>query len=86
MSERLATVSLIVALIAAGAVAWWFQLRPDLDYDASGLAALPLEIGAWQGEALPIESAVEKMLRADFNLQRAYRRSDSGLVWLYIGY
>jgi len=85
MSERFATASLIVALIASGAVAWWFQLRPELDYDASRLAALPLELGEWQGEAIPIESAVENMLRADFNLQRAYQR-ESDLVWLYVGY
>lgn len=86
MSERLATASLVVALIAAGAVAWWFQLRPALDYDASQLATLPLDLGEWHGEEVPIESAVESMLRADFNLQRAYRRADSEPVWLYVGY
>lgn len=86
MNERLATTALIVALVAAGAVAWWFQLRPHLDHDASQLAALPLELGAWQGEAVPIESAVENMLRADFNLQRAYRRAEDDVVWLYVGY
>ncbi len=86
MSDRLATALLVVALVASGSVAWWFQLRPDLDYDADALAELPLELGGWHGEAIPIESAVENMLRADFNLQRAYTRAEDDLVWLYVGY
>jgi EpsI family protein len=86
MSERLATAALIVALIASGAVAWWFQLRPDLDYDGSSLERLPLELGDWRGESIPLESAVESMLRADLNLQRAYHGTGSEVVWLYIGY
>jgi EpsI family protein len=85
--DRLATIALLAAMASVGAVAWWFQLRPDLEFDAHQLEALPLEIAEWRGNSIPLESAVERILRADLNLQRAYRSPyDPEVVWLYIGY
>jgi EpsI family protein len=85
--ERLGTAALAAAVLAVGALAWWLQLRPALIVDASPLAALPLTAGAWQSVDLPLDSAVESILRADFNLQRAYLTGAGGdPVWLYVGY
>jgi len=87
MSEPLTRGGLLLALLATAAVAWWFQLRPELAFEGDRLERLPLALGAWRGEAIPLESAVEKMLRADLNLQRAYRSAEAGeVVWLYVGY
>ncbi|HXV35791.1 MAG TPA: EpsI family protein [Myxococcota bacterium] len=84
-ASKLATVILVVALLAVGAFAWSIQLQPALAIDASALATLPKKIGVYQGEDVPLESTVEAVLRADFNLQRSYFGGGS-LVALYIGY
>lgn len=86
MKRRLEAPLLVLALLAVGALSWWFQLRPALRVDASPLAALPRALGDWNGVDVPLESAVESMLRADFNVQRAYRHPLGDLVWLYVGY
>jgi EpsI family protein len=87
-AERLGTWALAAAAIAVGALAWWLQMRPALAVDASPLARLPGTLGDWRSVELPLESAVESILRADANVQRAY--SDPKIsrdpIWLYIGY
>lgn len=84
-SSNLATGILIVILLAIGGFAWSLQLQPALAIDASALATLPMRIGVYDGEEVPLESTVESALRADFNLQRSYYGAGS-LVWLYVGY
>jgi EpsI family protein len=84
---KLGTWALAAAVLAVGGLAWWLQTRPGLVVDPSPLATLPRTVGTWQSEELPLESAVESILRADFNLQRAYfPASGTDPVWVYIGY
>jgi EpsI family protein len=84
-SSNLGTAILIVILLAVGGFAWSLQLQPALEIDASALATLPTRIEVYDGHEIPLESTVESVLRADFNLQRAYYGAGS-LVWLYVGY
>jgi EpsI family protein len=84
-SSNIANAILILILLAVGGFAWSLQLQPAFEIDASALATLPMRIDAYHGEGIPLESTVESMLRADFNLQRAYYGPGS-LVWLYVGY
>ncbi|MEM7410554.1 MAG: exosortase C-terminal domain/associated protein EpsI [Myxococcota bacterium] len=85
--ESIANVALLVTMVAVGAGAWWLQLRPALDFDARALEGLPLRVGAWQGHSVPLEYGVERMLRADLNLQREYESDTSPeVVWMYVGY
>jgi EpsI family protein len=76
---------LVIVLLAIGGFAWSLQLQPTLEIDASALATLPSRIEVYEGQDVPLESTVESVLRADFNLQRAYYGAGS-LVWLYVGY
>lgn len=85
-AEKIGNAALIIALVAVGAAAWWLQTRPPLEVDASRLAALPRDLGAWRSVDLPMEAAVESVLDADFNLQRAYYHLRGEPVWLYVGY
>ncbi len=73
-------------LVIAAVLAWSSYLRAPLGHEASSLGRLPLEIDGWRGIELPIESSVENMLRADFNLFRAYHHVADATVWLYVGY
>jgi EpsI family protein len=84
-SSNLGTAILVVILLAIGGFAWSLQLQPALEIDASALATLPNRIEVYEGRDVPLESTVESVLRADFNLQRAYYGAGS-LVWLYVGY
>jgi EpsI family protein len=84
-SSNLATAILILVLLAVGGFAWSLQVQPTLAIDASALEALPMKIGVYEGQEIPLESTVESVLRADFNLQRSYYGAGS-LVWLYVGY
>jgi EpsI family protein len=84
-SSNLTTAILILILLAVGAFAWSLQLKPALEIDASALATLPMRIDIYDGEEVPLDSTVESVLRADFNLQRSYFGAGS-LVWLYVGY
>lgn len=84
--SRLASGVVVLLLVAAGALAWTLQLRPALRVEADALRSLPFRIDGWRGEAIPLDEAVESMLRADANLQRAYRHPVGGIVWLYVGY
>jgi len=84
-ATHLATAILCAVLVATGALAWKLQLKPALEIDASALATLPTRIDVYEGRDIPLESTVESVLRADFNLQRVYYGAGS-LVWLYVGY
>jgi EpsI family protein len=85
--EGLANAALIGFTLLVGIAVWWLQLRPALRVDASLLGALPMQLGGWSGESVPLEHTVERILRADFNLQRVYTHSDQPEpVWLYVGY
>jgi EpsI family protein len=86
-AEKPGTRALAAAVLAVGGLAWWLQTRPELVVDASPLATLPRTVGSWRSRELPLESVVESILRADFNVQRAYFSSPGAEpVWLYIGY
>lgn len=86
-ADRIATPLLCLALAAVGAFAWWLQLRPELRVRAGELSTLPERIGDWRGETIPLDGAVESVLDADANVQRAYTHAVTGdLVWLYVGY
>ncbi|MBW2493943.1 MAG: EpsI family protein [Deltaproteobacteria bacterium] len=84
-SSNLVTAILVLVLLAVGGFAWSLQVQPALEIDASALSTLPMEIDVYEGEDVPVESTVESVLRADFNLQRSYYAAGS-LVWLYVGY
>ncbi|MBW2543716.1 MAG: EpsI family protein [Deltaproteobacteria bacterium] len=84
-SSNLVTAILVLVLLAVGGFAWSLQVQPTLEIDASALSTLPMEIDVYEGEDVPVESTVESVLRADFNLQRSYYAAGS-LVWLYVGY
>jgi len=86
-SENLGMTALVAAMLLVGAGGWWFELRPELRVDPSRLSTLPLELEGYRGRDIAVEDTVERILEADFNLQRAYQRSDDGrVVWLYVGY
>ena len=78
--------TLVALLCATGAAAWAIQLRAPLAVEAKLLDALPHELASWVGEDVPVEETVERMLRADHNLQRTYVDPAGGRVWLYVGY
>jgi EpsI family protein len=84
-SSNLATAILIFILLAVGGFAWSLQVQPVFEIDASALETLPMKIDVYEGKEVPLESTVESVLRADFNLQRSYFGAGS-LVWLYVGY
>ena len=84
--SRLETALVGALLIAVGALAWATALRPPLRVDASALAELPLQLDEWTAVDVPLEGPVEKMLRADYNVQRFYREPAGDVLWLYVGY
>ena len=85
--EGFANAALLTFTLLVGSSLWWLELRPPLRVDASQLGALPMQIGDFAGEAIPVEDTVERILRADFNVQRSYERgSESEPVLLYVGY
>jgi EpsI family protein len=86
MSERLSYAGLLLLVALGGGLAWTFALGNRLEADPSALASVPFEVDGWIGTDVPVESDVEAMLRADYNLQRAYESPDGGLVWIYVGY
>jgi len=77
---------LIATLLAVGAGAWLLALRPALRVDASPLGSLPTQLGDWVAVDVPLDSTVESMLRADYNVQRAYEHPLGEMVWVYFGY
>jgi EpsI family protein len=85
-AERALEVGVIALLLATGVFAWSLQLRPPLGVDATPLGRLPSRLGPFYAQEVPLESAVEEELRADFNLLRAYYGPDGVPVLLYVGY
>ena len=83
---RASSVALGAALLLAGALAWWLQLRPPLRAETRALLSIPAELGAWHSLQIPVEEAVESMLNADEHVQRVYRHPLGELVWTYVGY
>ena len=75
-----------VALVLVGVLAWLFYLREPPRVDASSLGGLPMELGAWNGQEIPLTDKVSQMLEADVNIQRAYLHDIGGFVWFYFGY
>jgi EpsI family protein len=86
MRSPLQTVLLFAVLVLAGASAWALKLAGNLEVDARALAGLAPAVGSWRSEDIPVEDGVAQMLRADFNLQRAYRHPLGERVFLYVGY
>lgn len=84
--ERATLLAVALLMLLVGAVAWKFQLRPALRVDATALASLPTEIEGWSSREIPLDDNVESMLRATFNVQRAFAHPLGDVVWLYIGY
>ncbi len=84
--ERGSIAVLVPLLIAFGALSWFLQQREPLAVQANTLAGLPLEIAGWRGRDIAMDSGVEQMLAADFNLQRVYVGPFGDFVWLYVGY
>lgn len=85
--DRLGLLLLSAAMVVVGGFAWWLQLQPGLVPETAVLSTLPREIEGWEAEDLPLDAAVESVLRADYNLQRAYVHGATGdLIWLYVGY
>jgi len=84
--QTIGIVVLVVVMIAAGGLGWTLQMGPQLEVDASPLAELPDRIGPWRSTDVALGGAVENVLRADFNLQRAYVSPTREILWLYVGY
>jgi len=80
------TALLFATLALVGAAAWALKLSGGLVVDPTPLTQLPSAFGSWTAEEVPLEDDVADMLRADFNVQRAYRHSLGDIVWLYVGY
>jgi EpsI family protein len=85
-AERTQAAVLAAVLLSVGALAWSLQLRPALRVDAAPLAALPRQIDDWVAQDLPLESGVEAILRADYNVQRVYFHPLGARVGVYVGY
>ena len=86
MRSSLQTAALFGVLVLVGASAWALKLAADLEVDARELAQLAPSSGSWLSEDIPVEDGVAQMLRADFNLQRAYRHPLGEMIFLYVGY
>jgi EpsI family protein len=85
-SEQQAVTATAIVLVAVGCLAWWLSLRPVLDVDSRELAGLPSQVDSWISIEVPLDSAVESMLQADFNLQRTYVHPLGDVIWFYVGY
>ena len=85
-SEQPGVTAAAIVLVAVGCYAWWLSLRPVLEVDSRELAGLPSQVDSWKSVEIPLEEAVESMLDADFNLQRAYVHPLGDVIGLYVGY
>lgn len=86
MRGRIGESALVGLFLLVGALAWYLRLGPELRVDPAPLTALPHQLGPWEGSDLSLDSGVEAILRADFNLQRVYVHPIGDIVWLYVGY
>jgi len=84
--RRRQTLLLGGVLLGVGALAWSLALRDPLVIDPRPLEAFPREIAGWRAEDVPLESTVESILRADFNLQRVYHHPLGPRIAVYVGY
>lgn len=84
--ERVSLWLTIPFLAVFGGVSWFLLLQEPLDVDAGRLGELPLEVGEWVGDDIDLDSGVEEILDADYNLQRRYLHPLGDFVWLYLGY
>lgn len=84
--ERLGFAVTMALLVGVGTLGWAFQLRPAVRIEADTLAAIPYQLDGWRGRDLPVEDAVESMLRADHNVLRVYLHPLGDVVWVYVGY
>ena len=84
--ESATTGLVVITLLVVGSIAWSLALRPALRVDATALDALPTRLGSWTSEDVPVESTVESILQADYNVQRRYRHEFGDVVWVYFGY
>jgi EpsI family protein len=84
--ERASIAVMVPVLVAFGALSWFVQLREPLEVDARVLDEIPLQLEQWRGYDIAMDSGVEEMLAADYNLQRAYVHALGDQVWLYVGY
>ena len=84
--SRSAGVAITLILVVAGCAVWWLQFRPPIELDPGSINRIPLALEDWRGEEIPLSEGVERMLRADSQVQRRYEGRDGGLVWLYVGY
>jgi EpsI family protein len=84
--ERLQAAILLVVLLLTGSAAWWLSVRPVALPDVDGLSALPLSLNGWSAVDIEVDQDVADMLRADANVQRAYRHPHGYLIYVYIGY
>ena len=84
--ERVSIAVMVPVLVAFGALSWFALLREPLEVDARALDEFPLQLDQWSGRDIAMDSGVEAMLGADYNLQRRYVHPLGDLVWLYVGY
>jgi EpsI family protein len=85
-AERRQALLLVGVLLGVGGLAWSLQLRDPLVVDPSPLAALPREIDGWRAQDIALESTVEAILRADYNVQRVYLHPVGSRIGVYVGY
>lgn len=78
--------AMVAMLVLVGVAGWKLSERAELRVDPSPLARLPGTIGPWRSLDVPMDAAVESILRADYNLQRAYVSGTNESLWLYVGY
>jgi EpsI family protein len=84
--SRVLSVVLATLMVLVGSLAWSLQFRDPMVVEAASLEAIPREIEGWRASDIPLESVVESMLRADYNVQRRYENALGDVVWLYLGY
>ncbi len=84
--ERIETGLVLAIVLAVGVAAWRHDAREPLVAEPTSLASVPRIVDGFVGQDLEIAGEVEEMLRADFHVQREYRKPGEGLVWLYVGY
>ncbi|MBW2275728.1 MAG: EpsI family protein [Deltaproteobacteria bacterium] len=85
-SERWTSIGVAAMLLVVGVASWTIHLGAPLVVDATSLASIPFEIQQWRGQEIPMQSDVETMLDADYNVQRSYIHKTGFVVWLYVGY
>jgi len=71
-------------LLTTGSLLHFWTARPVPL--ARGFETIPAAAGAWSGEDVPPDSALEAALRPDRVFSRVYRKSDGAAVRVYVGY